>query len=200
MLFMDENFQSETNFQLQTFGIEMILNENQLENFTSFLKTQSSTLETLKIRGRSLTFSGLEIILTMPRLKKLVLHLSDVSTAPLLAARFETKLSVTSLHLCDISENKVFLSIVLKTFPRLEYLAIYHLDTEAAALISQKCHSLKQLSAGRFTASSIFNENFYLNLRKFNCNVVVAASKKLFQRLNGELISSANYESQMWPC
>lgn len=199
-LFLQENFQSELSFQLQTFGISMILTETQLENFNSFLTTQSATLETLKIRGRSMDDLVLETILSMPRLKKLALSLNDVFIAQLAALNFERNLSVISLHLHDISENKVFLTILLKVFPRLESLKIHHLGNEIADLISEKCNSLKQLTVGRFTAETLADETFFLNLQKFNCSVVITASKKLFKKLNGEFITSANYENQMWSC
>lgn len=199
-LFLEENFQSELSFKLQTFGIGMILTETQLENFNSFLKIQSATLETLKIKGRSIDDLVLETILSMPRLKKLALSLNDVFIARLAAVSFETNFSVNSLHLCDISENIIFLTILLKVFPRLESLNIHHLGNEVANMVSEKCNSLKQLTVGRFTAEAIADETFFLNLRKFNCSAVIPASKKLFKKLNGEFISSANYENQMWSC
>lgn len=167
------DFSQKINFKLTEFSLDFLPEGRFLDHFSLFLRTQKDSLEKITIEG----WMGVEImktIFSMPRLKKFKLKNMDHSSidyTEYAADSFPQNSSVTSLILGNTSIRTDLVLLILKAFPKIEFLEISRMDDSIADFIPENLKFLDHLSVSSFRVKNFSNRRFYLTvLKSFNCS------------------------------
>lgn len=137
--FFAEDVPLDVTFKLTELVILEVDSEVRHQNTNLFLKTQSDTLEILKIDYHlHIDAEFLKIVLLMPRLRKLTLETSRYQQMEPVIEKLPESHSITDLSLFYINGYDE-LTNLLRAFPKVENLKIKKLDDEIMKAMLKTC-------------------------------------------------------------